>query len=215
MVAVVTGSLPRFAGFRPILPQEPPRNLSGAAPIPDSPVYGQEPFQVVLSGSAFSDQCIQMLQDMRDLTDGQEVNQEEFRQRIHKMETHPPSPPSSLICIIQQTSIIYQRAFLTPSIPFESPLNHHAVRSIAQCLENTSNDTTWVRFPGILLWIILNAASAALYLPERSFFVMWLIKVGTGAAWWGAEEAKEAVLRFVRVKRGSRVDGDAVLALGV
>lgn len=79
-----------------------------------------------------------------------------------------------------------------PLLPFESPLNHVPVRIIAECLKHTSNNPQWVRHPRILLWILLNVASAALYLPERSVFVLYLIKVGTSAAWCGTEEAKAA-----------------------
>jgi hypothetical protein len=127
----------------------------------------------------------------------------------HTSPIPAPSPFSpSLSKIIYHTSTIYASAFSTPPTPFKSVFNSHAVRSICQGLEDTSNDETWTRYPGILLWIALTANAAAADLPQKSFFAMFVFRVGTSAAWWGMEAGGEAVRRFAVVKRRAEGVGE-------
>ena len=73
---------------------------------------------------------------------------------------------------------------------------------ICECLEDADNDEVWVKYPGVLLWILLvGVAAADGGEGERSYLTMWFYRVGTTAVHWGVEECTEAVMAFLRVKR--------------
>jgi hypothetical protein len=133
---------------------------------------------------------------MRDLTEGNS-------QHINVLPEPMPFA-NSLAQIIYLTSTIYSPAFSAPPlgpITFNSLCNNAAVRSLTEALEDTTNDEIWVRYPGILLWIVLTGYAAAEKLPDRSFFAMFVFRVGTSAAWWGMEAAGMAIRKFIGVKR--------------
>ncbi len=142
-----------------------------------------------------------MLQEMRDLTDGH-VPQPQFSDEA--------IPSTTLLKIIHTTGIIYASALTTPPTPFNAACNAAAVRTIAECLEDTTNDSVWTQYPGILLWIVLTAYTAADKLPERSFFATFLSRVGTSAVWWGTDAAGMAIRRFSVVKRVAEGAGGLV-----
>ena len=197
----MTSDLPRFSPLRMPRPQSPPRARGlASAPIPDSPLYGTKPLVEVLPGPPFWERTISILQNMRDLT-----NQQSLEDIISPTREYSwlrgTTQPSSVLTMIQYVSSIYQRALCHPPTSFSSPLNHSAVEQICRGLEITENDATWVQYPGILLWIALTAGAAAEYRPERSYFLTFLLRIGTSAAWWGSEEARAAVLRFLWMKR--------------
>lgn len=106
----------------------------------------------------------------------------------------------SLFRIVNAASNIYRRAF--QGIQFASVCNSVDVKEICDGLEDASNDETWTRYPGILLWIVLVGMVADY---QRSFFTMWVFRVGTTAVWWGMDDATTAVMTFLRVKRMSEV----------
>lgn len=204
LVAITTSSEPRlnFRFPRPIPP--PHQNPSiGSPQIPDSPLFGSKPLASVLIHSAFCEESIKVLQVMRDLTDIRQFGSHNSIQGCsgtrQSAAVHHSS--ASLLRIVHLTSVIYNRALSEPPTVFSSPANYTAMKQICRELEDTANDETWIRYPGVLLWIILTAVSAATFRVERSFFIMFLLRVGTSAAWWGPEEARVSLLRFLWVKR--------------
>lgn len=207
MVAIMTSGEPRLNFPFHRRPTPPPfENPSlGLPQIPDSPLYGSVPLSVVLANSRFCDQSIKILQDMRDLTDilqfGSHHSSVGFDGPLQTLPTHPSSP--SLLRMVHLTSTIYSRALSNPPTMLSSPINHRAMEQICRDLEDCANDDNWVRYPGVLLWIILTTGAAATFRSERSFFLMFLMRVGTSAVWWGPEEARLSLLRFLWVKRRS------------
>jgi hypothetical protein len=206
MVAIMTSTEPRinFQFHRPIPP--PFENPSlGSPQIPDSPLYGSEPLSTVLANSNFCEKSIKILQDMRDLTDILQLGSHHSVMGLDRPHQALPSYPSSqsLLRMVHLTSTIYNRALSQPPTMLSSPENHQAIEQICRDLEDTTNDDTWTRYPGILLWIILTAGSAAAFRAEYSFFIMFLMRVGTSAVWWGPKEARMSLLRFLWVKRRS------------
>jgi hypothetical protein len=91
--------------------------------------------------------------------------------------------PSALFSIIQNTAIIYRAAFLLPPTPLSSPLNYQFVSSMIHLFSSPDDGGTWVRFPDILLWIILTGTVAASNHPERAFFIHLFGKVIRVARW--------------------------------
>jgi hypothetical protein len=130
---------------------------------------------------------------MWDLTDG-------YIQYID-LPPEPMASSNSLARIVYLASTTYAPAFSIRPTPFNALCNNTAVRSLAETLEDTTNDEIWIRYPGILLWIVLSGYAAAKNMPERSFFAMFAIRVGTSAAWWGMEAAGLAIRKFIEVKR--------------
>ncbi|KAL2072913.1 hypothetical protein VTL71DRAFT_10237 [Oculimacula yallundae] len=199
LVAVMTSSQPRF---RDQNPQRPAPALVintsiGKLQIADSPLYGDVPFDQLLEGSSFCTASVKLLQEMRDLTEG-------FR--------GVASVPADIsghggpFDIINAASNIYRRAFMTPPVPFHSVWNENDVKKICDALEDTSNDDTWTYYPGILLWVLLTALSAAKY-KRRSYIAFFVFRAGTTAIWWGMEEATTSVMTFLRVKLAAERKG--------
>lgn len=109
--------------------------------------------------------------------------------------------PLALFKIIQSTAIIYRAAFLVPPTPLSSPLNHQFVTSIVHILSSPDDDETWVRFPGILLWIILTGTVAAYNHPERAFFIHFYGKIISVARWQWWDEIIGAFETFLPMRR--------------
>jgi hypothetical protein len=163
--------------------------------IPDSPLWGSAHFQDILTTSPFDLPSRTILQQMRILTDGQ-------AQQLERYSILEPAPfSSSLSKMVYLTSTIYASAFSNNPTPFDSVCNNAAVQELCSGLEDTTNDETWTRYPGILLWIVLTGLAAAANLPQRSYFAMFVFRVGTSAVWWGTEAANAAIRRFIGVKR--------------
>lgn len=173
----------------------------GRLQIPDSPLYGNDSFDFILAGSEFCEDAVLLLQFTSDLTKG---NWREDSPPVKLVIEQDWSDPSKTLSkIIYAASSIYRQAFTDPPIPFTSPTNTDALATICSCLEDTRNDETWTEYPGILLWIVLTAMAAAVNQPQCSFFAMFVLRVGTSAAWWGPREARIAIMNFLRVKRRS------------
>ncbi len=177
---------------------------------PESPLFGVRPFRESLLSSQFSLQSQDLLQEMRDLTIWAlsstflHVSPEQQRPASPTIEMFTLDGSStSLSNIIYFTSNIFHRALLPHPIPLYSSVNYKAVEVISSCFENTSNDATWVQYPGILLWVSLTVTFAAQNTKIGSILMKELMAISAGAIWWGTEEAMEAIVRFGIVKRRS------------
>jgi len=170
-------------------------------PKPDSPLYGTTSLDSLLAGSAFSNDAILLLQFMRDLTQSTGQENSPLVKAIKGKTSNLPSDP--LCKIIHATSAIYCGAFTQPPIPFSSEVNSGPLAVISTCLEDPTNDDIWKEHPGIFLWIVLTAMSAAVNDLKCGFLSLWVLRIGTWAAWWGTREARAAMMTFLRVKRKS------------
>ncbi|KAG4435418.1 hypothetical protein IFR05_009092 [Cadophora sp. M221] len=189
VVAVTTNSHPRFWDQNP---QRPGKYTNHSHQISDSPLHGTQRF----SSSTFSllDFCpatLTLLQEMRDLTEGVKAT---LSREIGR---------GTVFEIVNAAASIYRRAFL--GVPFEASCNARDVQRMCELLEDETCDETWVRYPGVLMWILLVGIAAGRRSRERSFLTMFFYRVGTTAVWWGMEECTEAVMTFLRVKRGAEV----------
>lgn len=201
LIAVTADTQEKLPPFQPPRPHPPlvPNPSLSKFQIPDSPLFSRKSFKDILSDSPFCARSRKLLLEMRILTEPTLYDEEV--EDFGEWSSNLSPTCSSLSRVIYFTSDIYRRALGIPSIPFTSPLNEAAIKKISLCLEDTSNDETWIRYPGNLLWILLIASSATVAKGPRGFFIMLLFRVGTSAVWWGTEEAREAILEFADVKR--------------
>jgi hypothetical protein len=214
MVAVIHGTFPRF-----VLQDN---SISTYGPLPpgltlmDSPLYGDEKLSSVLMDSPFTISTILLLEGMQEITRAAENNKnnngthsQPLDHVLHggslvRLLSNRPDTPS-LEKIIYHTAIIYSGALCSPRIPFSSLLNQNSVEHIAHCLEDTSNDAFWARYPGILVWILLTAVAAAVNSLERSFFVVFLARVGTSAIPNSWQEMSQAMVRFLALTKVEKI----------
>lgn len=203
LVALLTNTEPRlsFQQQERVLLAPAINQSLGRIQMPDSPLFGTEPFACILAGSAFCNDAIILLQSMQDLTSGKWRG--DSPPTINTTEPIPADPSNSLSRMICAASSIYFRAFKDPPVAFASRSHSNALATIAACLEDTRNDATWTEYPGILLWVVLTALAAAVHHPQCSFFAMFVFRVGTSAAWWGPREARAAICTFLQVKKRS------------
>ncbi|KAG4432122.1 hypothetical protein IFR05_012396 [Cadophora sp. M221] len=101
---------------------------------------------------------------------------------------------------LHHTALIYERAVTPPHIPFNSPINHHDLAFLYESLNISAPNPFWIRYPGILLWVLLVGCAVSVKREERSYFMMFLAKVGifTEQRWWF--ETQNAVLKFIEVQ---------------
>lgn len=102
---------------------------------------------------------------------------------------------------LHHTALIYERAVTSPHLPFKSPTNYPDLSSLYQSLNTSAPDPFWLRHPGILLWVLLVGCAVSAKREERSYFMMFLARVGifTEPRWWF--ESQSAILRFIEVQR--------------
>ena len=101
---------------------------------------------------------------------------------------------------LHRTALIYERAVTLPHVPFNSPTNYSDLSSLYESLNTSAPDPFWLRYPGILLWVLLVGCAVSVKREERSYFMMFLAKVGifTEQRWWF--ESQSAILRFIEVQ---------------
>ncbi|KAH7412613.1 hypothetical protein BKA64DRAFT_659233 [Cadophora sp. MPI-SDFR-AT-0126] len=202
-VALLTNTQPRFNDQTP---RRPMQFSNHSHQIASSPLYSTTSyfpsFEFESTTSPFCPKTLLLLHKMHTLTHNSSSN-----------SPFAPIPPPTLgvstavengnkglFRIVQAASNIYRRAIL--KIPFASQCNRRDAQVICECLEDAENDEVWVRYPGVLLWILLVGVAAAEGGDgERSYLTMWFYRVGTTAVWWGVEECTEATMVFLRVKR--------------
>jgi len=109
-------------------------------------------------------------------------------------------PEKSVLDVLRIASIIHCRALSTPPVHFSAPANIPLLRLLYDFINVSAPDPFWLRYPGILLWVLLIGCAAAVKRRERSYFMMYLAKVGifTEPRCWF--EAQSAILRFIEVQ---------------
>jgi hypothetical protein len=194
--------------LRSTQPAIPPPDLIQVK-IFDSPLWGPCTFKDLPQKSGLCPESIIILQSLRNLTislsanigDAANPGSNSNALANTKNSNMPYLLGPSVLNVIRLTSSIYSAALTTPPIPFTSPLNRSLAEDLCRAIESPINDDTWDQFPGILVWILLVGSAAAANMPEHSFFVSMLTKVGLGAAfgWWN--EMSEAMRAFLEIKQ--------------
>lgn len=79
-------------------------------------------------------------------------------------------------------------------------VNHSDLRSLYEAINISGAENFWLDFPGILLWVLVVACAVAVDKEERSYFMMFLAKVGifTEPRCW--VETQTAFARFIQVQ---------------
>ncbi|PVH82312.1 hypothetical protein DL98DRAFT_514068 [Cadophora sp. DSE1049] len=115
-----------------------------------------------------------------------------IREEMHVFET------------LHHTALVYERAVTYPHLPFNSPINYSDLSHLYESLNTSAPDPFWLRYPGLLLWVLLVGCAVSVKREERSYFMMFLAKVGifTEQRWWF--ESQSAILKFIEVQRLAR-----------
>ncbi|PQE10533.1 tachykinin family protein [Rutstroemia sp. NJR-2017a BVV2] len=211
LAAVMTSSEPRF----PPISSTTPRNVPQSIDAENIQINSESPLYAIQNYKnfepPFSDQTIAILQDMSILVAAileEKAQPTELRgPKAHQIHALPNNQSSSLLMLIHLTSTIFHPALGSPPIPFTSTRNTQSVMKICEILEDISLDATFVRYPGILLWVLLTTASAAADRPERGYLVTFLLRIGTSAIWWGMEEFVSSVKMFMYLKKRAEGGG--------
>ncbi|KAH8811555.1 hypothetical protein F5884DRAFT_854896 [Xylogone sp. PMI_703] len=207
LVAAILGTEPQFPALGPDRPIRPPPQLHGLIQIPDSPLYGHQRLQDVLLGSPFCSQSISLLQQMQDFTRALVAEPSSFLSpllptfsdlspsHILNLNPHP-----SLLDMIALTSAIYVQFFSSNSLSVSVSTLATALMTYLEC---PIHDETWMKYPGILLWIVLTgSATTAGEKGERSLFLLWATRLGLISVWGWWEEMRSSVECFARVRKG-------------
>ncbi len=105
---------------------------------------------------------------------------------------------------LHHAALIHERAVSFPHLPFNSPINYTDLRFLYESLNISAVDPFWLQYPGILLWVLLVGCAVSVEREERSYFMMFIAKIGifTEQRWWF--ETQSAIMRFIEVQKLSR-----------
>lgn len=225
VLAVICAQEPRFVQFQPDRPEIAPNNSSRDGTYAASPLYGDGDFSAVLCVSD-QDRIIYLLEVMWGLTaralsvrsDITEARQQHSVNQSSRMPMENMGSHLSLGTLLQtnngsklhvfgvlvHAALIYQRALRHPHVPFNSSTNHSDLVTLYEALNATASDCFWLEHPGILLWVLLIGCAVAVTRVERSYFMMFLAKVGifTEPRCWF--ETQTAILRFIQIQKLSK-----------
>ncbi|KAH8684511.1 hypothetical protein BGZ60DRAFT_397709 [Tricladium varicosporioides] len=206
LVAFLSTSQPRFSP-----PSLLPADVLGSTfyKLADSPLTSMRTLKVALSNSPFCEASITCLQRAQSLTIHVMSGNRSYPS-AQEPETTTEHGRLNLLEIIQHTSQIYERALLTPPMPFSSRINRNSVVALCQAVESPLNDYTWDECPGILTWVLLvGCAASEEESVEYNYFMCLLIKIFLGAGYGWLDELREAVITIVAIKaraeKGTRI----------
>lgn len=222
LVAIMLDAPPRFPTIRPVQPIEPPPQLHGLIQIPDSPLYGHCQLQDVLQDSPFCSRSIAILQHMQALTrtylgstsTGTTGALELLPIVFSELDIVPTSSPHSLgrllvssppslLTIISLAATLYTRLFETLLLPVSVSSLTSALVSSIECVDH---DEIWMRYPGILLWIVLTGCvSTPGEEGERSYFLLWATRIGLSSVWGWWDEMRRSLEVFALVRKGKKI----------
>jgi hypothetical protein len=227
IIAVSCATAPRFPALHPPRPRWPHSNFSRDGLFAASPLYGNGDFSGIRVNDR-RDQVIILLQKMWHLTNqavtGNNVSLEDsetlstliysstawnsleehldtLSPRNSKHTLEPELAEKTVFDVLLAASIIYHRALSTPPTTFSAPANVSCLQNLFKYINVSAPDQFWLRYPGILLWVLLVGCAAAVKRSERSYFMMFLAKVGifTELRCWF--ETESAILKFIAVQQ--------------
>ncbi|TVY47369.1 hypothetical protein LOCC1_G002223 [Lachnellula occidentalis] len=101
---------------------------------------------------------------------------------------------------LQGADSIYSCSLTDLNIDFPSALNHEG--AFGKCTE----DDFWVRYPGVLLWIMLVGTAAARGKEEAAFWMFYLARTGSFSSAENFLMEGTTIRRFLGIQRLMRED---------
>jgi hypothetical protein len=218
IVAITCAERPRFPPVHFFLPQAA-MTAKGECPklIFDSPLCGSGNFNHIMRGDSEQEQIKSLLREMWDLTaNGKRSRQPEMvstdtqlmrkpyhchRNIIKRLPVILNSDPNHHVLeVCQLTARIYRRAFFVPAVAFTSARNASDFNRLFEVLSKCATDDFWVRYPGVLLWVLLVSSATSALRNERSYFMMYLAKIGIFSEPVHWQQIQNAILRFLEVQ---------------
>jgi hypothetical protein len=227
IIAVSCATTPRFPVLDAPRPRWPHSNFTRDGLFAASPLYGNGDFSEIRCND-HRDETITLLQTLWYLTNqvsqGNNLSFENvealftfinsstawqpLERRLNStylrsLKQNPGRnvPEKTVLGTLLAASIIYHRALSIPPTPFSDPANLPFLQILFNSLNASAPDPFWLQYPGILLWVLLVGCASAVKRSERSYFMMFLAKVGifTKPRCWF--ETQSAILRFIHVQQ--------------
>ncbi|KAH6676770.1 hypothetical protein B0J14DRAFT_586278 [Halenospora varia] len=232
IIAVLTGKPPRFPLVdyfvsRPITTTTIKRMHHHESPLTHTANFGS-----IISYHKDQDTIIDCLQRMWQLTQDFEISRRSrslvvtskksldtsipfVKEPQHPYKTHLLTLPlisschnlhhSHVLTTLESTASIYAFTLTSPKVDFPSSSNTPAFNSLCDNFSKCSDDDFWVRYPGVLLWVLLVGTAASRGKEEASFWIFYLARTTGGfsdAEGWMV--GSRAVKRFVEVQSWMR-----------
>ncbi|KAL2074994.1 hypothetical protein VTL71DRAFT_8774 [Oculimacula yallundae] len=222
IIAISLARKPRFPNTAPPPSNLPPSHNPQVETLAGSPIYGNGDFSQ-LECSWRREDTKYILQAMWELT-----NQFLEPEACLNSQSRPQNRPRTLISTsmldpwptaisapqnitqnteemhifetLHRTAMIYERAVTPPYTHFNSPTNFADLSFLYTSLNTSAGNPFWIQYPGILLWVLLVGCATSVKREERSYFMMFLAKVGIFSDERSWNETQTAVLRFVNVQ---------------
>jgi hypothetical protein len=226
MIAVQTGNPPRFPVVdylvaRPVTPTTEQRMHCH-----ESPLFGSGNFANIIQYHKNQDMIISVMDKMWNLTwtvDSQ--NRDIVRPKATHVIPFVTDPTgyyyaelltlplishctdcshNHVLETLLSAGVIYSRSLANPAVDFPSPKNEKAFDQLCTAFGKCSDDEFWVRYPGILLWILLVGTAASRAKKHAAFWMFYLSRTGsfTTAETWLMGSA--AIRRFLELQRWMR-----------
>ena len=107
---------------------------------------------------------------------------------------------------LQGAASIYSRSLTGLNIDFSSFLNNEGFRKLQGAFGKCTEDDFWVRYPGVLLWVILVGTAAAWGKEEAAFWMFYLARTGSFSNAGNFLMEGMTIRRFLEIQRLMRED---------
>lgn len=107
---------------------------------------------------------------------------------------------------LQGAAFIYSRCLTNLNVDFPSYLNYEAFRNLNRAFGKCTEDDFWVRYPGVLLWVMLVGTATARGKEEAAFWMFYLARTGSFSKAENFLMEGVTIRRFLVVQRLMRED---------
>lgn len=104
-------------------------------------------------------------------------------------------------------SSAYQPNSVLATIDFPSPPNDQSFQALYESFGKCSDDDFWLRYPGVLLWVLLVGTATARGKRESAWWVFYMARMGSFSSAERWEVGNAAVRRFLELQKLLREAG--------
>lgn len=226
MIAVQAGQPPRFPTVNYLVARPVTPVTEKSMSLHESPLFGPGNFKNIITYPRNEDMIISLMNEMWKLTwtvgdhNGEMVRPKSihvipfttYPQRYYYTElltlplvSHCTNcSHNHVLETLRSAGVIYSRCLTNPNIDFPSPMNEEAFNQLCASFGKCSDDEFWIRYPGILLWILLVGAASSRAKKSAAFWMFYLSRTGsfTTAETWLM--GSTAIRKFLELQKWMR-----------